>query len=117
MKERAEDLIRNETATCAIRCRSAKNDAQIMKDRADGLTRNETSASAKTGAKKSRGAEMVKSRAEDLAHNETATGAKTGAQKCTRLPARTCTTFAARPKCESRGPATSFPSVLKAILG
>ena len=111
MKERAEDVIRNETATCA------KNDAQIMKDRTDDLTRNETSASAKTGAKKSRGAEMVKGRAEDLAHNETATGAKTGAQKCTRLPARTCTTFAARPKCESRGPATSFPSVLKAILG
>ena len=111
MKERAEDLIRNETATCA------KNDAQIVKDRADDLTRNETSASAKTGAKKSRGAEIVKGTAEDLFRNETATGAKTGAQKCTRLPAVTCTTLAPKPKCVSRGPATSFPSVLGSILG
>lgn len=91
----------------------------MVKDRAGDLIRNETSTSAKMRAKKLRGAQIVKGRAEDLARNKTTTGGKTGTKtrKCSGQPAITCTKFAARPNSEYRGPATSFPGILGAILG
>jgi len=111
VKDREEDLIRNETTT------SAKTDAQIEKDSADDLTLNETSATAKTGAKKLRGAPMVKYRAEDLARSETTTGEKTGAQKYSRQRAKTCTTLSIRSTFQIAGPATSLPAIYGSILG
>lgn len=109
VKDRAEDLIRNETTT------SAKTDAQIVKVSADDLTLNETSATAKTGAKKLRGAPEYT--AEDLARSEATTGGKAGAQKCCRQRAKTCTTFPVRSSFQIAGPATSLPGVLGSILG